>query len=335
MKVIIPVAGLGTKLRPQTHTQPKALIPVAGKPILAHIIDMLMEGGLDDFIFITDYQRTKIEAFVKEEYGARGINISFVRQEPREGIGHAIWCAREFLKDDQELLIMLGDTILNLDLKAFLNEKQNILGTSKVPNPGSFGVVEINKEGYVAKLVEKPKIPKSNLAMVGIYKIVNSALFREGLEYITLNQVKTYGEYQLTDILMYMINRGEKFRTQNVDNWYDCGKKDSLLAANAIMLGRPDFHQTKTPKFPGTIIVPPVSIGNNCTIKNSIIGPHVAIGDNSTLSSSIIKNSIIGAFSEIQSIVLGNSIIGNDTTLKGISQSLNIGDNAEVNFSDK
>ena len=335
MKAIIPVAGIGTKLRPHTHTQPKALVPIAGKPILSHIVDTLIEGGLRDFVFITGYLGNKVESFIEEAYVNADITFHFVRQEPREGIGHALWCARDQLKGKEPLMIMLGDTILNLDLSAFLREQYSVLGISKVDVPRNFGVVEVDDAGFVKKLVEKPKIPKSNLAMVGIYKIVNPLLLLEGIEYIIGNKIKTHDEYQLTDILTYMIERGEKMKTLTVANWYDCGKKESLLEANAIMLGRPEFKQSFLPEFPKTIIIPPVSIGKNCLITNSVIGPNVAIGDNSTITYSIVKNTIIGSYSELQSTVLDNSIIGNDTTLKGLGQSLNIGDNAEINFSDQ
>lgn len=335
MKAIIPVAGIDNKLRPHTHTQPKGLIPVAGKPIIAHIVDNLTAGGVLDFVFITGYLGDKIEAFIKENYYGNKIRYNFVRQEPREGIGHALWCAKDYLVGEEPIIVMLGDTILNLDLRSFLNDEYSKLGTNKVSVPGNFGVVEIDHAGFVKKLVEKPKMPKSNLAMVGIYKIMNPTLLMESLDYITSHEIKTYGEYQLTDILMYMIEKGEQFKTFSVDNWYDCGKKESLLAANAIMLGRSDFQQLTTPKHYKTIIIPPVSIGKNCTISNSIIGPNVAIGDNSVIAYSVIKNTIIGSYSSLHNIILNDSVIGNDTSLMGMGQSLNIGDNAEINFSDR
>jgi len=173
MKALIPVAGIGAKLRPHTYTQTRALVPIAGKPILAHIVDTLIAGGIKEFVFITGYLGSKTELFLKKHYQNSDISISFVRQEPREGIGHALWCAREHLNENEEIVIMLGDTILNLDLKQFLQQEHSVVGTHKVDTPSNFGVVEVNEEGFVKKLVEKPKIPKSNLAMVGIYKIAN------------------------------------------------------------------------------------------------------------------------------------------------------------------
>jgi len=333
MKVVIPVAGMGSRLRPHTHTQPKALVPVAGKAILAHIVDPLISVGIKDFIFIIGYMGNKIEEFINSKYGAAGINVEFVVQEPREGTGHAIWLAKDKLKGEKEILITLGDIIIDIDMKELLKSKSSVLGVKKVDVPGNFGIAEINSEGLITNLVEKPKIPKSNLALIGIYKISNTKLFTESLAYIINNQIKNLGEYQLTDVLMNMINSGEKIYTQLVDNWFDCGRKETLLEANAILMNRPEFKSSDAKQFHKTILVPPVSIGENCQISNSIIGPNAALGDNATVSYSIVKNTIIGSFSEIQSTVLHNSIIGNDTSLKGLSLSLNIGDNTDINFS--
>jgi len=333
MKAIIPVAGIGSQLRPHTHTQPKSLVPIAGKPIIAHIIDYLREGGIKDFVFVIGYLGSKVESYILEEYKEKDIEISFVVQEPRKGIAHALYCVRDHIKKADELLVLLGDTILELDLKKFLASKDSIIGIKKVDNPGKFGVVELDEDNYVKRLVEKPKIPKSNLAMVGIYKAIDPALLAEAVEYIIEHKIKTLGEYQLTDALTYMLKKGKKITTLVVDNWYDCGQKESLLEANAILLNKPAVSSPKEGDFENTIIIPPASIGKNCFIQNSIIGPNVAIGNNSSIESSIVTNSIIGSYSELKNTVLENSIIGNDSSLNGLSQNLNIGDNTEINFS--
>ncbi len=330
MKVIIPVAGMGSRLRPHTHTQPKALVPVAGKSILAHILDPLIEAGLTDFVFVIGYMGNKIEEFILEHYKDKNISFDFVVQEPREGTAHALWLAREKFRGDDEILITLGDIIININLDKFLACEHSVLGAKKVDTPGNFGIAEV-QNGFIHNLVEKPEIPKSNLALIGIYKLKNTKLFIESLENIIDNKIKTLGEYQLTDALMAMIEDGEKITTMPVDNWFDCGRKESLLEANAILMAKPEFKSSEH-EFHKTILVPPVSIGKNCKISNAIIGPNVALGDNATISYSIVKNTIIGSFSEIQGAVLHNSIIGSDTSLKGLSHSLNIGDNTEINF---
>lgn len=333
MKAVIPVAGIGTRLRPHTHTQPKALVPVAGKPILGHIIDSLIKGGVHDFIFIIGYLGNKIEEYITSQYIDNAlIKADFVIQEPRKGTAHALLFAKDLLKEEEEFLVMLGDTVITVDLEAFIASENSVLGVKKVDRPGMFGVVELNTEGQVKRLIEKPKIPKSNLALVGIYKINDAALFIEAIDWLIKEEnIKTHGEYQLTDALMYMVEKGHKITVQNVENWYDCGKKESLLEANAILLNDPKYHDIAH-SFEKTIIIPPVSIGENCTIKNSIIGPNVAIGDNALVSSSIIKNTIIGAYSELKNAVLHESIIGNDSSMIGLTESLNIGDNTEINF---
>ncbi len=335
MKAIIPVAGAGTKLRPYTYTQPKALVPVAGRAILAHIVDYLLENGIQEFIFITGYMGVRIQDYMLSQYGGlENVEMSFIMQDKRQGSAHAVALAQKLVKEDEQLLIILGDTIVDLDLQAFLASEYSIVGIKKVKTPGHFGIAEINQEKFVIKAVEKPKIPKSNLALVGIYKILNLPLFFEGIDWVMKENIKTDGEYQLTDVLMYMIEKGERIKTTTVNNWYDCGKKDSLLEANALLLNRPDFHRSEEHSHAlNTIIIHPVQIGKNCKIRNSIIGPNVVIGDNSHISSCIISDSIIGSFSEIESLILNHSLVGNESTLKGLSQSLNVGDDTEISFS--
>jgi glucose-1-phosphate thymidylyltransferase len=330
MKVVIPVAGMGSRLRPHTHTQPKTLVPIAGKPILAHIVDYLIEGGLNDFVFVVGYLGDKIEDFIIKRYP--DLKAEFVVQEPREGSAHAIWMAKDLLSNEPEILVVLGDTIANVDLSLVLESANTILGVKKVSNPLLFGIAEVNEKGEINKLVEKPKIPKSNLALVGIYKITNISKLFEAIDFLIKNDHKTNNEYHLTDALMYMIKQGEVMRALEVDNWFDCGRKETLLEANAILLNTSAYRKKTQPDFPNTIIIPPISIGNGCKIENSIIGPNVAIGENTIMRHTVVSNSIIGSFSELNDVVLKDSIIGNDTLLKGLVQSLNIGDNTEINF---
>ena len=190
-----------------------------------------------------------------------------------------------------------------------------------------FGVVDIGADNFVEKLVEKPRIPKSNYAMVGLYYIKNPALLAESLEDIIRNDLRTNNEFYLTDALMEMIRKGEKLQTFMVDNWFDCGKKDTLLAANTTLLNRSEFKTADYSRYPNTIIIPPVYIGRGCRVSNSIIGPNVAIAENTIIDYSILSDCIIGSYSEINQAVLHHSIIGSDALLHGLSQSLNIGDN--------
>lgn len=333
MKVIIPVAGAGTRLRPHTHTQPKPLVPIAGKPILGHIIDNLYDNGVRDFLFIIGYLGDKIEEYVTTTYKDT-INAEFVLQEPRIGSAHALWIARESIKDEEELLVVLGDTIVEMDYANFFSIKNTVVAVRKVDNPRIFGIVEPDKNGIIRKLIEKPRIPKSNLALVGAYKITNVPLLLEAIKTIMSSSASAGSswEYHLTDALMQMVRQGEKITFVEVDNWFDCGKKETLLEANASLLKRHGFKTSVSSDYPNCIIIQPVRFGKHCKLKNSIIGPNVAIGDHTTISNSIIQNSIIGSFSDLSYATLNKSIIGNDSSLKGLVQSLNIGDSTEIDF---
>ena len=183
--------------------------------------------------------------------------------------------------------------------------------------------------------LQKPKIPKSNNALVGLYKITHPEKLAEALDYIIKTGIKSQNEYHLTDALMHLIMDGEKMVTCEVDHWYDCGRKETVLHANAVLLNRPEFKQTNHPEFPNTIIIPPVSIGEGCTITNSIIGPNVAIGHDTIIDYTILRDTIIGAYSELKNTVMHDSIIGNDASLKGLSHSLSIGDSTEINFNER
>ncbi|RAJ10735.1 glucose-1-phosphate thymidylyltransferase [Chitinophaga skermanii] len=330
MKAIIPVAGAGTKLRPHTYTQPKALIPLAGKTILSIIVDQLEEAGITEFVFVVGYLGEKIQHYVEKKYPH--LTCHFVQQNARQGTGHAILLTRDVVQND-EILIVLGDTICECDFTEIINSPVSLLGVKKVDDPRNFGVAELNEEGTITRVIEKPQIPKSNLALVGLYKIRETKQLYKCLEDNYRDQVKSHDEFQLTDALDCMIQHGVKFNAFKVTNWFDCGRKETLLETNAIMLKK--YKPSAVPPtipYENTIIIPPVSIGEGCNIKNSIIGPNVAIGDNTVVSYSIVKDSIIGSFSNLYEVVLKSSLIGSDANIRGLSQSLNIGDNTEIDL---
>jgi glucose-1-phosphate thymidylyltransferase len=329
MKAIIPVAGAGTKLRPHTYTQPKALIPIAGKTILSYIIDQLYEAGINEFIFIVGYLGDKIQEYVKQQYPH--LNTHFVYQNERHGTGHAIELTKNIINND-EVFVALGDTICEYDVKEVIESPHNMLGVKKVDDPRNFGVASINEAGKIENVVEKPEIPKSNMALVGLYKIKESHLLFECLSQIFHEKITTQGEYNLTDALACMIKRGVEFRSFKVKNWFDCGKKESLLESNATLLKKFGGNVENGHNYQDTIIIPPVSIADGCSIVNSIIGPNVAIGANTIIENSIVRDSIIGSYTNLYEVVLDNSLIGSDASVKGLSRSLNIGDNTEIDF---
>lgn len=332
MKAIIPVAGAGTRLRPHTYTQPKPLIPVAGKPIIAFIIESLQNAGIQDFVFVIGYLGEKIKSYVEENH--TDINAEFVVQEHREGLGHAIWTAKESFEKEEEILIVLGDIIFETDLNLFLNSPNSCIGVRKVSDPREFGVVELDDTGkFIKKVVEKPRIPRSDLAIVGVYKIKEVSQLIDCLDFNIKNDVRSLGEIQLTDAIEKMILDGSNFSIQAVDTWFDCGKKEILLETNRVLLEREGYDSTDIPSFETVVIIHPVRIGEGCKINNSVIGPYVTIGNNTTIEASILQNSIIGNYSVLKEVSLKNSIIGSDTLIRGPHQSLNIGDNTDIDFS--
>lgn len=332
MKVVIPVAGAGTRLRPHTYTQPKPLMPVAGKPIICFIVDKLVEVGLTDFVFVIGYLGDKIRNFIEQTYP--NLQTEFVYQESREGSAHAIWTAREAIEDEDEIFIAFGDTIFDVDLKQMIDCHHSCLGVKKVGDPREFGVAEIDDKGFATRMVEKPRIPKSNMAIVGLYKVKEVPALLRTIDQMIQHDQRTVGEFQLTDALQQLLEQGVRFQTLTVTNWFDCGRKEVLLETNAMLLGRrgyatDDFH---LPEFENTIIIHPVAVGANCQISNSIIGPNVTVGDNVTINYSIVKDSIIGNFAALEDVVLKHSVIGSDASIRGMNLSLNIGDNTEIDF---
>jgi glucose-1-phosphate thymidylyltransferase len=331
MKAIIPVAGVGTRLRPHTYTQPKPLIPVAGKPIIAFIIDALIEAGVHDFVFVIGYLGEKIQLFVETAYP--NLKKTFVEQPIRDGLGHAIWTARQELTHCKEILIVLGDTVFEMNLKTQLKQKHSWLGVKEVSDPREFGVVELDENQQVLRVVEKPRIPKSNLALVGLYKISEVQALINILDDNIRNNRRSRGEFQLADALTQLVQTGVKIAAVPVATWFDCGKKEILLDTNKTLLEKQGLYNVDLPPFDNTIIVHPVSIHHSCQITDSIIGPYVTIGEGAEIKTSILKNSIIGSFTQLDGVMLERSIIGNDTAIRGARQSLNIGDNTEIDFS--
>jgi glucose-1-phosphate thymidylyltransferase len=329
MKAIIPVAGAGTKLRPHTYTQPKALIPLAGKTILSINVDQLHDAGINDFVFIVGYLGEKIQDYIKTKYP--DLNCHFVYQNIRKGTGHAIDLAKQIIGND-EVFIALGDTICEYDIKEVLNSSYSMLGVKKVDDPRNFGVAEIDDDGFISRVVEKPSIPKSNMALVGLYKIKDTSFLFNCLENIITNDIKSHNEFNLTDGLECMIQSGAKFKSFKVQNWFDCGKKESLLESNAILLKKFGGSIAESNSFENTIFIPPVSIAEGCDIRNSIVGPNVAMGENTIVNCSIVKDSIIGSYSKLYDVVLDDSLIGSDTEIRGETRSLNIGDNTEIDL---
>lgn len=303
---------------------------MAGKTILSVIVDALLSAGIEEYIFIIGYLGDKIQDYVMRTYP--GLKCTFVTQNDRRGTGHAIWLTKNVVQND-EVLIVFGDTICDFDIKAVLSSNESQIGIRRVDDPRNFGVAEVDEHDKVLRVVEKPLIPKSNMAMVGVYRIKETPQLFSALDTYLHDRADADGEYHLTHALEHMIEQGIVFRAFKVNNWFDCGKKETLLETNATLLkSMSEAQGGSIPEFPDTVIIPPVNIGKGCTIEHSIIGPSVSIGENTTIKSSIIRNSIIGSFAELDEVVLKSSIIGSDAYIRGMSQSLNIGDNTDIDL---
>jgi glucose-1-phosphate thymidylyltransferase len=323
MRAIIPVAGVGSRLRPHTYSVPKVLLNVAGKPIIGHILDKIIEAGFDEATIIVGYLGEMIKEYALKNYT---IKFDFIEQEERLGLGHAIYLSRHTFSTNP-ILIILGDTIFDVDMKTMIANQQTQIGVKYVEDARRFGVAE-SEQGHIIRLVEKPEIPKSNLALVGLYYITRPQLLVECLEDMIKSNTRTKDEFQLTDALQMMIERGEKMQTFPVEGWFDCGKPETLLSTNQHLLGLQPMPMPRQ----GVVIQPPVFISEKAKVSNSIIGPNATIADHAVVENSIISNSIIGEGAIVVNALLEESLIGINAIVRGNYKRINIGDSSELEF---
>jgi glucose-1-phosphate thymidylyltransferase len=324
MRAIIPVAGVGSRLRPHTYTVPKVLLNVAGKPIIGHILDKITDAGIDEATIIIGYLGEKIREYVLANYR---IKVDFIEQEERLGLGHAIYISKNAFTD-QPILIILGDTIFDVDLKSMVSSKETLIGVKQVDDPRRFGVAETAGD-YIERLIEKPEVPKSKLALVGLYFISRPRMLAEKLSIMIEKDVRTKGEYQLTDALQIMIDSGEKMKVFPIDGWFDCGKPETLLSTNRYLLRK--CPASKAMK--DVVIQPPVFISPSAKIKNAVIGPDATIAENAIVENALIRNSIVSEGATVMNSLIEDSIIGNNAVVRGNYKRINIGDSSELEFS--
>lgn len=333
MKVIIPVAGFGTRLRPHTLHNPKVLLNVGGKPMIHYIIEQLIKDKIaSSIILITGFLGDKIKDYLNNTFDFK---FDYVQQDEAKGLGHAVYCAKQVFKNkNDEALIILGDTLFDVDLKKMVKGNYSMIGVKVVDDPRRFGVVEKNKEGFIKRFVEKPvskEISPSNEAIVGLYYLKNSVHLFKALEHIMRNNITVKGEFQLTDALEFMINNNEKMKTYYIDGWLDCGKPETLLETNRYLLKKNQKTKIKKHKsVTDSKIIEPVFIGNNVKIEGSVIGPFATINENCVIKSSIIQNSIIDKFSTVENCIISESIIGEGASIKRDSMKVNLGNYSEV-----
>ncbi len=328
MKIIVPMAGRGTRLRPHTLVTPKPLLPIAGKSIVQRLVEDLAasyKGTVEEVAFIIgDFGEAVEKELIRlaQSIGAKG---TIYRQDAPLGVGHAILCAAPSLEGN--CIIAFADTLFKADFTFDTNE-DGIIWVQKVEDPSAYGVVKIDGNAVITEFVEKSPTFISDLAIVGIYYFREGETLRSELQFLIDNNIKDKGEFQLTSALENMKRKGIKFRPGKIDEWLDCGNKTAVLYSNERVL---EFNKntklvSETVTLENSVIIPPCFIGDNVVIKNSIIGPHVSIGHDSKIQQSIICNSIIQHHADIKNAHLDNAMIGMYVDYKGTTSDASIGD---------
>ncbi len=324
MKVIIPLAGKGTRLRPHTHLTPKPMLKVAGKPVISYLLDDLEKlGGIEQIIYITGHLKDKVEEYARTEYDFPAV---FVEQKVQNGTATAVELARPYV--DQPVLIIFVDTIFDADLSLVQNtDADGIIWVKEVEDYQRFGVVVTDAKGYMTRIVEKPSTPISKRANIGLYYIRNWKLLYEGISYV-MKQPANKGEYYLTDAFQYMIDKGAKIKVVDVEGWYDAGKLDTLLDTNRAMLEHGAARGPRNAK--NSTILDPVYVEDDVVITNSTIGPNVSVHAGAVIDGSTVRDSIVGSKSTVRNSELHGSMIGDEVVLDGVKGQVTIGDNSEV-----
>ena len=305
MKIVLPVAGNGLRLRPYTENVPKCLLPVAGKTILDWIVEDSLGLKPSETIFITGYKADVVDQFLTKRT-AWGKTRTVIQSNP-QGLGEAVSLALPYVDDDEPVLIILGDTLFEADLSILNGMDQNVLYTYKVEDPRRFGVAVTDSTGRIERLVEKPQEFVSDEAIVGIYYIKDTKVLKESLKYLMDNNIRTKNEFQLTDALEMMIEKGCRFRTAPVSKWLDCGLAETLLETNAHVLNH--YDNSASVNLPGVKVIAPCHIGKDVKIVNSTIGPNVSVGDGCVIENSTVKNAVLWDGVKVEGRTLDNVIV--------------------------
>ena len=325
MKVIIPSAGKGTRLRPHTHLVPKPMLKVAGRPVMSYVMDDVMKlGGVEQVVYITGHLKDKVEAYARATWPVPSV---FVEQAVQDGTAGAVNLALPYI--DGPVMIIFVDTIFDTDLSVVnTSDADGIIWVKEVEDYQRFGVVVSDDHGNMTKIVEKPSTPISRRANIGLYYIRNWKLLAEGIAHV-LTQPTNKGEYYLTDAFQYMIEHGAKIQVVDVEGWYDAGKLDTLLETNQAMLEKRGLQRIPD-GFSGATIIPPVYIEDGVTASDATIGPNVSIGAGSRIVGSTVRDTVMGDGCVITSSMLHDSMLGNGVLLTGAKGSMTLGDSAEL-----
>ena len=331
MKIVIPLAGYGTRLRPHTYTKPKPLINVAGKPVLGHLLDKLSTLDVSQYIFVVGYLGDQISEYIQEAYDVPAV---FVEQKEMLGQSHAIYLAREHINTPEPVFIVFGDHIFETDFSLIKEPKSDaVIYVKEVDDPRRYGVVMMNDKGHIIKFVEKADDPPSNLAIIGLYYINNGKKLVAALDkQINVENKKTKNEYYIADALQYLVDDGMTFLPETVPSWLDCGNPTAVLTANRFLLGSGGMDNSGEVAVRQSIIIPPVRIDPSAVIKQSVIGPNVTISADCEISGSIIRDTIVGESATINDAHLESSLIGRNASVQGKYNAVNVGDSSSISF---
>ena len=325
MRLVLPMAGLGTRLRPHTWSKPKPLVPVAGKTVLGHFLDPVVAlPDLEELVLIVGYLGDQIREYMLEQYP--DLSVRYVVQEELSGQSHAIWLAREGLEGPT--LIGFVDTLIETDFN--IPGDEAAIWVREVEDPRRFGVAEVNAEALVQSLVEKPEKPESNLAVVGFYYFEQFERLIAAIEQQLESGSKLKGEYFLADAINVMLQDGLNMRAMQVDAWNDCGTRDALLDTNRYLLDHGRDNTEAALAGNGVVIEPPVFLDPSAQVSRSVIGPHVSIGADCIVESASIRNSVVDAGAHIKDSKLHDSLVGRDCQISDIDGSFNVGDASQA-----
>lgn len=326
MKLVLPMAGYGTRLRPHTWSQPKPLVNVAGKPMLEHILAPFEGMDIDEYICIVGYLGEQIEAFMRERYD---VPLQFVEQKELLGQAHAIHLAKEHL--DGPVIILFADTVFEADMSGLEDEDaEGIIYVKEVEDPRRFGVVTLDDDGYLTGFVEKPDSMENRLAIIGLYYIRDSAHMIRAIEKLMEKQIMTKGEFFIADAYQLMIEDGARFRTRPVGAWLDCGKPETVLSTNQFLLENGHDNSAQAENAGRYLIVPPVQIHPDARIEGAVIGPYATISAGCQIRNSIVRNSIIDQGATVENALLEESLVGSNSTVTGRFRQFNVGDSSMV-----
>jgi len=325
MKVIIPLAGKGTRLRPHTHLVPKPMLKVAGRPVMSYVMDDVQKlGNVEQVVYITGHLKDKVEAYARSAYTMPSV---FIEQQVQDGTAGAVALAKPYV--DQPVLIIFVDTIFDADLSIIKDlDADGIIWTKEVEDYQRFGVVVTDADGFMTKIVEKPSEPISKRANIGLYYIRNWQLLYEGIAHV-LSMAPNKGEWYLTDAFQYMIDHGARIKVVDVEGWYDAGQLETLLDTNRTMLEK---GRARRPAAlgEGATIVEPVYIEDGVTIEHATVGPNVSIGTGSVVRHATIADAVIGDRAHIAHAALHHSFLGDSVVVEGVQGALNVGDHSEI-----